>query len=236
MSTGFPLLSALLLLGCFCVLQVDSQTFTPDPSWVSGAKTQIRTIDGVRALCIAFSKGQYHTTQRGEKKLTLKAANTHTVSYQVYFEKGYDFNKGGKLPGLIGGKGTTGCRPAVADGWSARFMWVREGKMILYLYSQNRENRCGNGVQTGVTFETNKWYNITETVTVNSPGASNGAITVQVNGRTVLNDRDLKLRGNVGSNVALVDRLYFSTFYGGGSSDWSPRSDSTVCYSNFVVK
>ncbi len=56
----------------------------------------------------------------------------------MFFPTGFNFVKGGKLPGLYGGKAScTGGDPAV-DCFSTRLMWRAEGQGELYLYA-NRE-------------------------------------------------------------------------------------------------
>ena len=54
------------------------------------------------------------------------------MRYRVRFETGFDWQKGGKLPGLCGGKCNTGCIDVTgADGWSARLMWHDNAKLVL---------------------------------------------------------------------------------------------------------
>ncbi|MBK7963279.1 MAG: hypothetical protein IPK04_20090 [Bdellovibrionales bacterium] len=45
-------------------------------------------------------------------------ANEYTLNYRVYFENGFDFKKGGKLPGLGPLVHVTGCRPEAPKKWS----------------------------------------------------------------------------------------------------------------------
>jgi hypothetical protein len=53
------------------------------------------------------------------------------ISYDVAFDKGFDWVKGGKLPGLRGGPNITGCsggnEPNGSDCFSARIMWRTSG-------------------------------------------------------------------------------------------------------------
>lgn len=63
---------------------------------------------------------------------------TAIFKYGVTFPVGFDFVKGGKLPGLYGGKTScTGGDPAV-DCFSTRLMWREGGQGELYLYA-NRD-------------------------------------------------------------------------------------------------
>ena len=53
------------------------------------------------------------------------------LSYEMAFEEGFDWVKGGKLPGLRGGLNSTGCSggklASGMDCFSARLMWRRNG-------------------------------------------------------------------------------------------------------------
>ena len=57
---------------------------------------------------------------------------TMMVSYELAFDSGFDWVKGGKLPGLRGGLNSTGCSGGnQADGlscFSTRLMWRRNGE------------------------------------------------------------------------------------------------------------
>ncbi|MDR1759704.1 MAG: hypothetical protein LBR60_04175 [Fibrobacter sp.] len=60
-----------------------------------------------------------------------ETADTMWVSYRLKFETGFEFVKGGKLPGLCGGKCYTGgITPSQGDGWSARIMWRPGGAVV----------------------------------------------------------------------------------------------------------
>ncbi|XP_037049639.1 uncharacterized protein LOC119083929 [Bradysia coprophila] len=73
--------------------------------------------------------------------------HTAIFKYGVFFPAGFDFVKGGKLPGLYGGKTScTGGDPAV-DCFSTRLMWREGGQGELYLYA-NREAQDPSLCQT----------------------------------------------------------------------------------------
>ncbi|MDB5801591.1 MAG: hypothetical protein JWL63_2530 [Rhodocyclales bacterium] len=76
-------------------------------------------------------------------------AKAYTLSYDVYFEPGFDFAKGGKLPGLAAAAFDSGCTEdgnAKRSGtnWSERIMWRANGRVELYSYDQTRPSgSCG---------------------------------------------------------------------------------------------
>lgn len=72
----------------------------------------------------------------GLTSLDLKSALSVTLAYSVFFPVSFDWVKGGKLPGLYGGRESCSGGDTAADCWSARFMWREEGMGELYLYGE----------------------------------------------------------------------------------------------------
>lgn len=65
--------------------------------------------------------------------------DTCTVEYQVFFPVGFDFVKGGKLPGLSGGTSPGGGKKSDGSyGFSARIMWREGGAVLQYMYWMER--------------------------------------------------------------------------------------------------
>ena len=74
-----------------------------------------------------------------------ESAKSLWASYRVKFEEGFDFRRGGKLPGLCGGKCYTGGHiPQKGDGWSARLMWRPGGKVVQYMYFVDQAGTYGD--------------------------------------------------------------------------------------------
>ena len=65
----------------------------------------------------------------------MSSASNMTLEYSVFFPVGFDFVKGGKLPGLYGGKEGCSGGDAATDCWSSRMMWRKGGKGEIYLVS-----------------------------------------------------------------------------------------------------
>jgi hypothetical protein len=145
-----------------------------------------------------------------------------TLSYCLRFPAGFDFVKGGKLPGLFGGTVTSGQHiPDGTDGWSTRYMWRRGGAGEVYAYlptSVAHGTSLGRGAWS---ITPGRWQCLAQTVVLNTPGVANGSITVRVEGRQVFAAKGLLFR----TTPALrIDGVFFSTFFGGGDPSWaSPR-------------
>lgn len=168
----------------------------------------------------------------GQFRVNLPPRDEYFLSYDLQFEEGFDFRRGGKLPGLSGGRGNTGGHRPTGDGWSARYMWGREGRLTIYLYHPDQRGRYGDSLTTGVQLEPGRWYRLTQRIRVNDPDQQNGLLQVWVDGTEVLFRDDLRYR-NVAE--AQVDIFYFSTFHGGNSADWAPQRDSFARFARFRI-
>lgn len=158
------------------------------------------------------------------------------MRYRVKFASGFDWKKGGKLPGLCGGKCNTGCVDVSGnDGWSARLMWHGDGNLVQYVYYPDGISDCGTDfAYAGAALAKGKWYEVLNQVVLNTPGASggpgkkDGVMRAWLDGKLVLERTDLRFRD---APAVGLDQFYFSTFHGGDSPDWGPGSDS---YASFV--
>lgn len=171
---------------------------------------------------------------------TFPAQESAWTRYRIRFESGFDWNKGGKLPGLCGGQCNTGCVGVSGqDGWSARMMWHAGGKMVQYLYYPDKTNSCGDDLAwNGVTLETGRWYEIMNQVVLNTPGTAGGAgkhdgiLRAWLDGAMVLEKKDIRFRD---AATVRLDAFYFSTFHGGSDASWGPGHDSYASFSDLIV-
>lgn len=160
------------------------------------------------------------------------------LQYRLRFQEEFQFVKGGKLPGLFGGEGNTGGdAPDGTDGWSARMMWRRAGKVIQYVYHPDQPGTYGEEFEYRrngevVSFEPGTWHTVQHRIVMNTPGQSDGRIQAWFDGQLALDETGLRFR-----DIAdfAVDGFYFSTFFGGGNDTWAPDSDMHIYYDDFVV-
>ena len=158
-------------------------------------------------------------------------------SYRVRFAYGFDFVKGGKLPGFMGGTGPTGC---VSDrnGFSARNMWRARGEIVQYIYAPRKKNVCGDDYHYSKNSETQlftpgRWQTVEHRLVMNTPGLNNGIMQAWVDGALVLDVRDFLFR-EADSSFS-IDMLYFSTFYGGGDQSWAPKTEQVADFDELIV-
>ncbi|KAB1068065.1 hypothetical protein F6U93_07975 [Tamlana haliotis] len=165
---------------------------------------------------------------------TLPASNEYYLDYYVFFENGFDFRQGGKLPGLTSGGSTYtgGHHPDNGEGWSARYMWVKKAEAIVYFYFIDMSSKYGDAVKSGISFETGKWYRLTQRIKLNENNLSNGIMQVWIDGTEVINNTNVRYRL---WDQGKIDSFYFSTFHGGASDDWSPQNDSFALFDKIKV-
>jgi hypothetical protein len=88
-------------------------------------------------------------SESGTPSTKLDPSYSYTLSYDVYFPAGFDFAKGGKLPGLSASDFDSGCTDdgsvkRTPNRWSERVMWRENGRVELYSYDQSRPSgNCG---------------------------------------------------------------------------------------------
>jgi hypothetical protein len=198
----------------------------------------VATIAGFRATYPAGKIGGSSATGLPANYVNIPPANEYYLDYEVIFETGWIWNKGGKLPGLVGGAHTSGCDPIVKDGWSARFMWHGGGGGHFYYYHQNRVNNCGDEINFAgnPTMKIDGKNRITEHVVINAPGQSDGSAEAWLNGKKVVTLNGVKWRGSVAATIAMVDQVSLQTFYGGSTNDWAPSSTTHATFTGFVVR
>ena len=170
-----------------------------------------------------------------------KSYNELYVAYDIRFEQGFDFVKGGKLPGLCGADtnqaASTGCNtgggyPSGYDGWSARGMWRENGAMENYVYHASQRNYYGDDEFWNVRAIPGTWHRVEHRVVLNTPGEKNGILEAWFDGTRVLSLNNLEYRktDSIGINL-----FYFSTFFGGNDASWAPSTDQKMNFDNFVL-
>jgi len=188
-----------------------------------------------KVLRVMYPKGSVGPSQGGiQFDKPLPESGTYYLDYYLKFEDGFDFAKGGKLPGLTSGgeKFTGGIHPEKGEGWSARYMWRKEGEMIVYLYHMDMPGKWGDAISMNTNFETGRWYRLTQHITLNTGDQSNGILDIWVDAKKVVQRSDIRYRM---APLGSIDSFYFSTFHGGNTSDWAPQRDSYIDFDDFKV-
>lgn len=149
------------------------------------------------------------------------------LSYSVFFPAGFQFVRGGKLPGLYGGEAPSGCdKGGNVPGFSARLMWRRDGDGEVYFYGPDREARCGVSLDRGAfRFGTGRWVRISEAVTAGNPGR----VELWIDGQPAISEAQA-IDPETG-----VGGVMFATFFGGNSADWASPLDQVAGFRDMAI-
>ncbi|KXN90399.1 hypothetical protein AN958_04268 [Leucoagaricus sp. SymC.cos] len=221
--------------------------------------------DGIKSLKAHYPKGSYKPSADpcggvsfyapGPASVDLSTAKEALFSYSVYFPSGFDFVKGGKLPGLYGGDDAdtavscSGGRKDVTC-WSARLMWRTDGAGEVYLYlppydvaqfAVNKklcsmpnsvcDSTYGISVNRGAfKFATGGWTTVAERVKLNDVGQANGEIELFVDGKSVISVSGVIIKD---ADAGRIRGMQVQSFFGGSSTDWATPRDQDVYFANF---
>jgi hypothetical protein len=160
------------------------------------------------------------------------------LSYRMLFETGWEWVKGGKLPGLGGGTYPTGGQRD-DNGFSARFMWRTNGELSVYAYHHDRPTVYGEDfylVQTDGTrwrAPINQWFTIRQRIKMNASGSTyDGEVEAWIDGERKLLKTGLRWRKNT---TYTCDAFLYSTFYGGADPSWAPSRITYARFDDFKV-
>jgi hypothetical protein len=182
-----------------------------------------------------------------------------TLEYEVKFPYDFEWVKGGKLPGLMGGASNgIGCGGGNRDFdcFSYRIMWRREGYGEAYIYApfpsldpsfclnlppcegsqpEKACNKCegDSGYSIGrASFQFNRdsWNKMKLQMRLNTIGFSNGLLKLSVNGVTVIDRADMVWRTDPSVSIEGVN---IASWYGGSSQSWAPTMDQKAYFKNF---
>ena len=116
----------------------------PVPTASTGTGSSTSTNTSVPVLRVTYPKGSFKDDNSGGAQMYAlwnasssaagsagAAFRSMMLSYEVAFDAGFDWVKGGKLPGLRGGPDPNGCsgghQPNGSDCFSTRLMWRKDG-------------------------------------------------------------------------------------------------------------
>lgn len=155
------------------------------------------------------------------------------LRYYVRFPYDFDFVKGGKLPGLYGGTVTSGRHiPNGENGLSTRYMWRAGGAAEVYAYLPTSVAH-GTSLDRGAWhWAPGRWMCAEQAVRLNTPGRSDGTVTVFIDGRQVMSAHGLEFRT---ADTLHIEGVFFSTFFGGSDTTWATPREQYADFAAFAV-
>ncbi|KAL7418757.1 hypothetical protein Q5752_006440 [Cryptotrichosporon argae] len=220
--------------------------------------------DGTTALVATYPAGTYGLSGSGYSFYTegahagvnVTAATEVLFSYSAYFPDGFDFVKGGKMPGLYGGsslaeaKSCSGGRQTDRDKcFSARMMWRTDGAGEFYNYfptsatqpagycSTPPYSTCnpdyGDSIARG-SFEwaTGEWTTVAMRLKLNDAGSANGEQELFVNGQSVISLTGLEIRIEADTKIY---GIMAQTFLGGSTDSYATPVDENAYFKDWSL-
>jgi hypothetical protein len=190
--------------------------------------------------CPSPGGGQFYTSFAKMGLSNLSDANVLYLRYYLKFQQGFDFGRGGKLPGLYGGGIGEESGGQHGEAFSTRYMWRDHpvsGSLSncssltpcseVYVYSPAISS--GYGLDIGGKWHwqgDGQWHMVEQEV-----NRTTGSITVWYDGVKVLSTPDAV------KDISSIpfSGVFFSTFFGGHDTTWGPSKDEYADFANFAV-
>lgn len=153
------------------------------------------------------------------------------LSYQVLLPAGFDFQRGGALPGIAGADaGEQG------DKFLARISWRPKatGGATVRI-TENGATRALAAERQTFEFPRGKWVKLDQEVVLNTPKKSDGVLRVWVDGTLVIDRADMSYRAK--SDV-VISGVSVDVFYGSGPDEVQPAlsKEAKVWLTPFEVR
>lgn len=200
-----------------------------------------------RVLRVNYEGGQYSYggVSGGQWWKLLDDYDEIYYAFDVYFEPGFDFVKGGKLPSPRSTgyreEGKAGVEPDGTDFWTAGLSWGAGGELRSYVYHANQNTRSGFGQHLSWNDGSDgqdtflipgTWHRVEIRVKLNTPGILDGRLEGWFDGEKRLDTSSLMFRMPGGEHLKIGTLLFYS-FFGGGDSSFAATKDEHVYFDNF---
>ncbi len=171
----------------------------------------------------------------------IPAADRVELAYMVKFSEDFDFSKGGKLPGLCGGpESVTGGNKADGkNGFSARFMWRKDGRGEAYLYHMDQPNNYGESLPfpDDIKFPRNQPFKLIMRIDLNQLDGTTGDFEAwiqfgQQDAIKLMHRSDMRWRS---TEDVQIDSVLCEVFHGGNDASWAPAKSCTVDLADFKL-
>ncbi len=192
-----------------------------------------------RSVRVLYPKGGKQSANSGAQWfMDLNGSSEELyLSYWLRFDEDFDFVLGGKLPGL---GGAVSFQDRTHE-WSGRLMWRENGKAEFYIHTP-----ANNLYNPGTRFWWNtegfqavfipgRWHHIETHIRLNTPGQFDGLMEGWFDGVKAAHYPAFYFR-DAPTASAKIAWVFFSTFFGGSSSDiWQASKNDYATFDEFTV-
>lgn len=196
--------------------------------------------DTGNALKVKYPKGKADSKDSGAQWETdLKGGYEELyLSYDVKFSSDFEFVKPGrntgrtgKLPGLGGGLNFDD-KDDRNTAWDGKLQFRDKDELEFYVKTPVNNNKHFTWNKKSYTIKKNAWFNIEIRYKLNTVGQKNGIMQAWVDGELLGEYKNAEFRDNA---RVKINKMFFSTFYGGNAEADAPTKDVYAYFDNFVV-
>jgi len=175
---------------------------------------------------------------------TVDSRTTYELKQSIFIEKGFDWGgeiESGKFGfGLGGGSAPSGGKTD-KDGFTVRLAWVGDSDGTVtanfYTYSVDRTQNLPYGdlhTIPNFTVPVGEWFDVAMRVTVNSEvDVADGSLSVIIDGEPMFERKNIHWQSE--GEKPTIDRVIYSTFHGGNTSEWTPDETVFAQFSNICL-
>jgi len=142
----------------------------------------------------------------------MAGASAACLTYSVWLPEGFDYGRGGLLPGIFGGQApgpgpASSSAPGKAD-FGTRIMWAADGQALVQIEAGTTEFRTLD--TSSFLLQPGRWIKIEQEVVLNAPGQADGAVRLWSDGKLVSEQGRQTLRSDEKSAISgvLAEILY----------------------------
>jgi hypothetical protein len=210
----------------------DNHRFLADPE-VAGQALRIRIRKGSIDPASMLRRQQPRSGTGFKARVIAGGSDGATLHYRLRFASDFDFVRGGKLPGLFGGRGNSGgAIPSGDDGFSTRLMWRERGEGEVYAYLPGSRGHGSSLLRGRLVFEPGRWHSVAQELLLNTPGHRDGSLRLWLDGQPVGETLGLHLRDGA---ALRIDGVFVDVFFGGNDDSWAARADTHIELAEFEI-
>lgn len=173
-------------------------------------------------------------------KIDIPDGSEYKLQYDVKYHSQFDWSRGGKVGfGFAIGEGNSGCdRADDGNGGTARLMWYTDNDGVTrfkpYIYYKDMPEQCGHDFGASYpasgSIQRGTWYTVTLYVKSNTGSNYNGKLKITIDGTTVIDKTNIRWTTN--DTQRLINKIPFTSFRGGSTSNWTSTTDGLIYYDN----
>lgn len=196
--------------------------------------------DGLRALKVKYPKDQVDSKNSGAQWETNLNGGYEDLylSYDMMFSDDFELVKPGpetgrtgKLPGLAGGLSVDD-KDDANTAWDGKLQFRDKDELEFNVKTPLNNLKHFTWLEKAYTIPKGKWFNIEIRYKLNTVGRKDGIMQGWIDGQLLGEYTNAEFRDDA---RVKINKMFFSTFYGGNFENDAPTKDVYAYFDNFVV-